>query len=191
VSSRAVRGVVEWGCISHDLQAGGGQVGDAGGVEGADQEGSAVGGEGEDVGDHAAVREDTGWFAGGVDEALVEAAVVVQLVDQGNETGAGQCVPLAEFGDRCDHLPAALRHLERPVLDRCQPHLLLPDQPVQQVPDRDVVVDPFHRQLDRPVERRRIQPRAPLDQLAGQPHVMLDHPDQYVHPSHLSSCRQP
>jgi hypothetical protein len=67
---------------------------DAGGVEGADQERTAVAGEGEDLGDHAAVREDSGWFAGGVDEGLVEAALVVQLVDQGNEMGAGDRVPV-------------------------------------------------------------------------------------------------
>jgi hypothetical protein len=141
------------------------------------------------VGDHPAVGEDPRRRAGGVDEGLVEPAVGVQPADQVEVARAGRGVPFAELRQR--HRPAGLRELERLVVHRRQPHLELPDHPVELPADRQrPLVDALDRELDRAVQCFVVEPCGAVDHLADQPDVVLDHLDQDVHPSDLSAGRQ-
>src|SRR6478735_2690158 len=149
-------------------------------------EGAPVGGEGEDVGDHPAVREHLGRLAQRVDERVVDAAVVGDVADMGEVRRPLDRETLAHRAQR-------LVLLDRPVVvagrHRGVPHAHLADEPAEQGPDRlPVVVDV---ELDLLVELLVGEALGQANHLAGEPDVVLDHLREQLHGRDLVSCGQP
>ncbi len=138
--------------------------------------------------DHPAVGEHRRRVAGDVDEGVVEPS----LRDGRPHLLEERRTLLGELpAQRADRLAALLVPVVRPLRRGRVPLGELADEPPQHRPDRHVVVDGADRDLDRGVELLVGQAGGPLEQLAGQPDVVLDHACHQVHRGHLSGGGQP
>ncbi len=145
-------------------------------------------GEGEDVREHAAVREHLGRVAHPVDERLVEPVRLDHLAGVVEEDGPGVAQPRP---DRREALTPLDGEVVGAALHRRVPHVHLTHEPRQERPERRVVVDSFDRDLDRRVELLLREPACTFDDLADEPYVVLHHLGHQVHRAHLVSRRQP
>ena len=147
-----------------------------------------MGGEREDVREHPAVGEHLRWIADCIDERLVEPALGDHRPGLLEEGGARRAKTGA---DRRDRLVSLDLEVVWAVRHGGVPHVHLPHETRQQRAQRRIVVDALDRQLDRRIELLLAQLSGALDDLADEPHVVLDQLRHQVHGSHLVSCRQP
>jgi hypothetical protein len=137
--------------------------------------------------EHTAERERLGRVADGVDEGLVGPAFA-----HGRQHG------LAEPGRNGVEAGLEIRGRRgRPgrhpgaAADRAHPHFQLTDQPFGQAAQRRIAVDAFHGQLNWPIQNHVVEASGPVDDLADQPEVVLNHAGQNVHGAAPLPGRQP
>ena len=166
----------------------GAEVRDARVGEGSADQRAAVSGEREHVRDHAAVGEDHGRVADGVDEGLVEPVLVDDRADVVEERRADPGQPGLDLGDRLILLGV---DVVRAVVDRGVPHLELADEPGEQRAQGRILVDAFHRDAHGSADLIWVQAAGPGQHLADEPDVVFDHAGEQVHSGHPCCCGDP